>query len=103
MRRDPAEGDEDRTPIGSGSQRFDDGVRVVRRRHLRDLSGDHLAPVRRSTEALVTRRRRQPCAGTLGLAKAVDVLDEAQPHGLGHVGGLGAEQAAAPDHRPHEP
>ena len=31
------------------------------------------------------------------------MLDEAQPDGLRDVGGLGAEQAASPDHRPHQP
>src|SRR6185436_5645812 len=47
-------------------------------------------------------RGRQPGTAAFRVAQAAQVLDEPQPHGLGDVGGFGAEEAVAPDDRPHQ-
>ena len=53
-------------------------------------------------QALPPGGRRKPGPDALGLTDLVDVLCEAQPRGLAHVGAVCGPHAVAADHRPHQ-
>src|SRR5919204_569562 len=53
-------------------------------------------------QRLVPGGRRQPGADPFGVAQTVQVLDQPQPGGLAHIGGVGAAEAVGAGDRPDQ-
>jgi hypothetical protein len=63
----------------------------------------HPLPGGQAAQAFITGRRRQPGTDPVGVLDPVDVLEQPQPGGLHHVGGIALDQFEFHRDRPDQP
>jgi hypothetical protein len=106
-----------RPPGQAGQRSADDLIAFIRQDSLIDLglSGDnvgqslvilgqdHPLACRQAAQALIPSGRRQPGAHAIGILDPVDVLEQAQPGGLGDIGGIAFRELEIRGDGPDEP